>query len=354
MQIVQPSTPAQMFHLLRRQVLRKWKKPLVVMTPKQLLRLPACVSALSDCAKGTFQPVIGDSSVDAKGVKRLLLCSGRVYYDLLAERTKLVAAMSPSSVSRSSTPAGLGSRERPQTIQVRHPDLLGAGRAENMGGWRFLLAQLGEKLFDRFDWQYIGRKAAASPSTGSHTFTTRSRKRSCIRPSDRKLEARNPNSKPCGESSFEFRASDFEFPVFGSTSTPLGNIMPVDIRLPKAGDSITEAFIGQWQVKEGTWVDVDQNIVVVETEKAAFDVPAPVAGIVTKIIKKNGDKALVNEVIAQMEPAPRPAGVAPRPAPAAPPPAKTGGHVMPAAAAAGAQAGIDPSTVKAPALVVAC
>ena len=122
--------------------------------------------------------------------------------------------------------------------------------------------------------------------------------------------------------------------------------MPVDIRLPKAGDSITEAFIGQWQVKEGTWVDVDQNIVVVETEKAAFDVPAPVAGIVTKIIKKNGDKALVNEVIAQMEPAPRPAGVAPAPAPAAPPPAKTGGHVMPAAAAAGAQAGIDPSTVK--------
>jgi 2-oxoglutarate dehydrogenase E2 component (dihydrolipoamide succinyltransferase) len=122
--------------------------------------------------------------------------------------------------------------------------------------------------------------------------------------------------------------------------------MPVDIRLPKAGDSITEAFIGQWQVKEGTWVDVDQNIVVVETEKAAFDVPAPVAGIVTKIIKKNGDKALVNEVIAQMEPAPRPAGVAPAPAPAAPPPAKTGGHVMPAAAAAGAQAGVDPSTVK--------
>ncbi len=121
--------------------------------------------------------------------------------------------------------------------------------------------------------------------------------------------------------------------------------MPVDIRLPKAGDSITEAFIGQWQVKEGTWVDVDQNIVVIETEKAAFDVPAPVAGIVTKILKKNGDKALVNEVIAQMEPAPRPAGVAPAPIPTAAP-AKTGGHVMPAAAAAAASAGIDPTGVK--------
>ncbi len=126
--------------------------------------------------------------------------------------------------------------------------------------------------------------------------------------------------------------------------------MAVDIRLPKAGDSITEAFIGQWQVKEGTWVDVDQNIVVIETEKAAFDVPAPVAGILTKILKKNGDKALVNEVIAQMEPAPRPAGVAPAPPAAAPaaaaPTGKAGGYVMPAAAAAGAQAGVDPAGVK--------
>ena len=91
--------------------------------------------------------------------------------------------------------------------------------------------------------------------------------------------------------------------------------MAVDIRLPKAGDSITEAFIGQWQAKEGTWVDIDQNIVVIETEKAAFDVPAPVAGILTKILKKNGEKALVNEVIAQIEPAPRPANVAPAAAP---------------------------------------
>jgi 2-oxoglutarate dehydrogenase E1 component len=169
MQIVQPSTPAQMFHLLRRQVLRKWKKPLIVMTPKQLLRLPACVSALSDCAKGTFQPVIGDSTVDAKGVKRLLLCSGRVYYDLLAERTKLgrsdvaivrVEEFYPLPVS------ALENALKPYKSGI--PTYWVQDEPENMGGWRFLLAQLGEKLFDRFDWQYIGRKAAASPSTGSH------------------------------------------------------------------------------------------------------------------------------------------------------------------------------------------
>ena len=127
--------------------------------------------------------------------------------------------------------------------------------------------------------------------------------------------------------------------------------MAVDIRLPKAGDSITEAFIGQWQVKEGTWVDVDQNIVVIETEKAAFDVPAPVAGILSKIHKKNGDKALVNEVIAQIEPAPRPANstpaAAPAPSPAAAAPAAgKPGHVMPAAAAAAAAAGLDAAGVK--------
>ena len=169
MQIVQPSTPAQMFHLLRRQVLRKWKKPLIVMTPKQLLRLPACVSTLSDCAKGTFQPVIGDNAVDPQGVKKLLLCSGRVYFDLLAKRTELgrndvaiirVEEFYPLPV------AALEKALAPYKSGI--PTRWVQDEPENMGGWRFLLAHLGEKLFGRFDWAFIGRKAAASPSTGSH------------------------------------------------------------------------------------------------------------------------------------------------------------------------------------------
>ncbi|WP_460749179.1 multifunctional oxoglutarate decarboxylase/oxoglutarate dehydrogenase thiamine pyrophosphate-binding subunit/dihydrolipoyllysine-residue succinyltransferase subunit [Myceligenerans cantabricum] len=88
MTIAQPSTPASYFHLLRRQAYARPRRPLVVFTPKQLLRLKAAASAVEDFTSGTFQPVLSDTSVDAAKVDRLILCTGRVYYDLLAERTK--------------------------------------------------------------------------------------------------------------------------------------------------------------------------------------------------------------------------------------------------------------------------
>jgi 2-oxoglutarate dehydrogenase E1 component len=87
-----PTTPAQMFHMLRRQMLRDARKPLVVMTPKSLLRHKLAISSLDDLANGTFQLVIPDSRIgDAKKVKRVVLCSGKVYYDLFeaAEKAKI-------------------------------------------------------------------------------------------------------------------------------------------------------------------------------------------------------------------------------------------------------------------------
>src|SRR5438132_7431097 len=84
-QVCYPTTPAQLFHLLRRQVLRTWRKPLVVMTPKSLLRHKAAVSTLQDLSQGAFRRIIWDHTV-AKGAKRVLLCTGKVYYDLLAGR----------------------------------------------------------------------------------------------------------------------------------------------------------------------------------------------------------------------------------------------------------------------------
>ena len=86
--VAEPSTPANYFHLLRRQAYQRPRRPLVVFTPKQLLRLRAATSTVEDFTSGTFQPVIGDSTVDPGNVDRVLLCSGRVYYDLVAERTK--------------------------------------------------------------------------------------------------------------------------------------------------------------------------------------------------------------------------------------------------------------------------
>ncbi|WP_099258490.1 2-oxoglutarate dehydrogenase E1 component [Erwinia amylovora] len=89
MQVCVPSTPAQVYHMLRRQALRGMRRPLVVMSPKSLLRHPLAVSYLEELANGAFQPAIGEiDALDAKSVKRVVLCSGKVYYDLLDKRRK--------------------------------------------------------------------------------------------------------------------------------------------------------------------------------------------------------------------------------------------------------------------------
>jgi len=89
MQVVVPSTPAQMFHMIRRQMLRPVRKPLIVMTPKSLLRHELSVSSLDDLSRGSFSTVIGDSDeVPAQQIRRVVFCSGKVYFDLLKARRK--------------------------------------------------------------------------------------------------------------------------------------------------------------------------------------------------------------------------------------------------------------------------
>jgi 2-oxoglutarate dehydrogenase E1 component len=85
-QVAQPTTPAQMFHLMRRQVIRPTRKPLIVMTPKSLLRLPAAASSIDELATGKFQRVIADPTADAATVTRALFCSGKIYYEIVDER----------------------------------------------------------------------------------------------------------------------------------------------------------------------------------------------------------------------------------------------------------------------------
>ncbi|MCF6227332.1 MAG: 2-oxoglutarate dehydrogenase E1 component [Planctomycetes bacterium] len=87
MQVVNLTTPAQFFHLMRRQIMRRWMKPLIVMTPKSLLRNPVCVSSIDDLANGEFQTFIPDP-IEVTRPKRVLICNGKVYYDLLAARAQ--------------------------------------------------------------------------------------------------------------------------------------------------------------------------------------------------------------------------------------------------------------------------
>ena len=168
MQLVNPTTPAQYFHVLRRQVLSPWRKPLIVFTPKSLLRLPEAVSEFEDFAASGFQRILGDEVVDRKReVNRVLLCSGKVYYDLDAERTRRgrddvailrLEQLYPLSEERLAEALAQYADGTPVFWVQEEP--------ENMGAWRHMLASYGRELDGRLPFSGIYREASASPATG--------------------------------------------------------------------------------------------------------------------------------------------------------------------------------------------
>jgi multifunctional 2-oxoglutarate metabolism enzyme len=171
MQVVNCSTAAQYFHVLRRQARPRPSKPLVVMTPKSLLRFPDAASPIEQFASGGFLPVIGDDSVDGSNVTRVLLCSGKVYYDLFAERKKLgdssiaivrVEQFYPFPKNLLITELSRFSNAADVRWVQEEP--------ENMGGWSFMEPRLLKMLGTTQTLRYIGRPASASPATGSHTI----------------------------------------------------------------------------------------------------------------------------------------------------------------------------------------
>jgi 2-oxoglutarate dehydrogenase E1 component len=171
-QVAQPTTPAQMFHLLRGQVLRRLRKPLIVMTPKSLLRLPAAVSPLDDLATGTFQRVMHDTTADPAKVTRALFCSGKICYELLEERTRRKAEniaiiriekLYPwwPQLIASSLQAYTGLREVYWVQDEPH----------NMGAATFVTPRLEAVLRERggnITYDCVSRAESASPATGSH------------------------------------------------------------------------------------------------------------------------------------------------------------------------------------------
>jgi 2-oxoglutarate dehydrogenase E1 component len=178
MQVCTPTTPAQIFHLLRRQVIRPLRKPLVVMSPKSLLRRPKAVSMLEDLAQGSFQTVIGDQQVkDPAKVKRLVLCGGKVYYDLddrrEAEKIDDVAIVRIEQLypfpeaKLAEVIAPYGNLEHVVWCQEE---------PQNQGAWycsqhhmRNVLKRHNEKLFV----EYAGRPHSASPAAGYTSLHTR-------------------------------------------------------------------------------------------------------------------------------------------------------------------------------------
>ena len=166
LQVVYPSTPAQLFHLLRRQMRQPFRRPLIVFTPKSLLRNPACVSTRVDFCSGGFRDILPPAAPGAE-VETLLLCSGKIYYDLLEEQKK--QQRQNVAIMRIEQLYPL----RGELLQQACAPYLQARRLawvqeepQNNGAWSFLRPQL-TSLLGR-EPEYIGRDEAAAPAVGSH------------------------------------------------------------------------------------------------------------------------------------------------------------------------------------------
>ncbi|MFH1806160.1 MAG: 2-oxoglutarate dehydrogenase E1 component [Pseudomonadota bacterium] len=173
MQVANCTTPANYYHILRRQIRRAFRKPLILMTPKSLLRHKQCVSSLAEFAAGTtFLPVIAetDKQIADKKVKRVVLCSGKVYYDLIAEREN--RGITDVAVVRVEQLYPWPAKEVGEQI-ARYPDadvIWCQEEPENMGSWNFVDRRIEKVLTDIKHKAgrpvYVGRSAAASPATG--------------------------------------------------------------------------------------------------------------------------------------------------------------------------------------------
>lgn len=169
MQVCVPTTPAQMFHMLRRQALRKYRKPLIIMSPKSLLRHRLSVSTLADLVEGRFQAVLGEvDPIQDQEVRQVILCAGKVYFDLLerrrAEQRKDIAIIRVEQLN----PFPREALEREWQRYAKAKDVVWCQEEpENQGAWRYMQAYLQSYLKTGQVLHYAGRPAYAASAEGS-------------------------------------------------------------------------------------------------------------------------------------------------------------------------------------------
>ncbi|RXZ38380.1 2-oxoglutarate dehydrogenase E1 component [Oxalobacteraceae bacterium CAVE-383] len=169
MQVVQPTSAAQIFHLLRRQMIRLFRKPLIIMTPKSLLRNKDAGSPLADLAKGAFQTVIGevDDKIDPKKVKRIVACSGKVYYDLVNARKE--RAQTDTAIIRLEQLYPFPHKAFAAVLK-QFPNfnelVWTQDEPQNQGAWLQIQHNIFENLTEGQKLAYSGRPASASPAVG--------------------------------------------------------------------------------------------------------------------------------------------------------------------------------------------
>src|SRR5450631_2500935 len=168
MQVCVPSTPAQMFHMLRRQMVRALRKPLIIMTPKSLLRHPLSVSRLEELAAGGFRPVIDEiDELDASAVTRVVLCSGKVYFDLLKMRRE--DQVNGAAIVRIEQLYPFPTDDYEAIVRKypnAHEIVWCQEEPQNQGGWYQIRHRLQYPLGSQHELLYAGRAGAAAPATG--------------------------------------------------------------------------------------------------------------------------------------------------------------------------------------------
>lgn len=162
MQIVNATTPAQQFHVLRRQLKRDFRKPLICFTPKKLLRYPSCVSGIEEFTNGGFMEVIDDKVANAKSVNQIVFCSGKIYYDLTERREK--ESGNEIAIIRVEQLYPFPHKQIKEIIKkysaAKH-FIWAQEEPENAGAWRHV-----KHHADYLNLKYAGRDEAASPATG--------------------------------------------------------------------------------------------------------------------------------------------------------------------------------------------
>ena len=175
MQVCVPSTPAQMFHLIRRQMIRPLRKPLIVMTPKSLLRHPLSTSPLTELSRGRFRPLIDEvEPLARKAVTRLVFCSGKVYFDLIESRKR--NEISDVAIIRLEELYPFPIEEFANTV-YRYPKaneiIWCQEEPQNQGAWYQIRHRLSEPLAERHELYYAGRPGAAAPASGIYALHVR-------------------------------------------------------------------------------------------------------------------------------------------------------------------------------------
>ena len=267
MQVCVPSTPAQIYHLLRRQMLRRCRRPLIVMSPKSLLRHKDAVSTLDELADGRFQNVIGEvEALTAKNVKRVIACSGKIYYELVAHRRE--HKIRDVAIIR---------------VEQQYP----FPHAEFTRGARAVSAGEGSGLVP-------GRAAEPGrvvPAARLSTAPTRCRSRSSRTPGrpvsastavgymSKHLAAAEAADRGRVRGRALTMGEDARRDARSIRQSVNWNVMRVEVKVPQLPESVAEATLVSWHKKVGEAVARDENLVDVETDKVVLELPAPQAGV---------------------------------------------------------------------------